>query len=500
MEISYLDLLCCFLVYSFLGWIFETLVTFLRNKTISNRGFFSLPFCPAYGIIVDFLIILYSRVGTTDYILKYIMALVVSGVGLFLAGAITELLTGHTMWDYRKDSVFSGEKWPLIFGLIEGLIFMTAETLIQPWLSLLLHYVPHTVKLIVCAVFCGALALDFIFIEVALRKKRSPGEIDKFLSKTGTEKNNLEQFISGIVWRRLTKAYPELKTEPNAKLPRFAQGVCFNKLVWVFLIASLVGDLIETCYVRYTGGVWMSRSSLIYGPFSVVWGFGAVLLTLILHPLAKKKDFFIFVGGFFIGGIYEYSCSVLTEVFLHTTFWDYSNMPFNIGGRTNLLYCFFWGLLGLIWLRLCYPPLSDLIEKIPTYIGTILTWVILIAFLIDGLLSAAILIRYSDRQKDATAHNGFETFLDQNYPDSLVEKRWQNMKLGGVGSSSSSSDGSGSSTDNDSGSSDSQNTDGPDMATPSSADKTGEVSHNYVLVSFPGREDALRLQIMKGNI
>ncbi len=484
MDISYLNLACCFFVYSFLGWIFEITVSFIRNKKLTNRGFFSLPFCPAYGIIVDNLIVIYSRVGPTDYILKYLIALIVSAVGLFLAGAVTELLTRHSFWDYRKVSLFSGEKWPVIFGLLEGLIFMTAETLIQPWLSLGLNYVPHTVKVIVCTVLGAALFIDFVLIEIALLKKRTPGEVDAFLSETEKGTHTLEQAISSRIWNRLTKAYPELRTEPNAKLPKFAQGICFDKLVWVFLISSLLGDLIETCFVRYTGGVWMSRSSLIYGPFSVVWGLGAVLLTLVLHPLSKKEDRFIFLGGFVIGGIYEYSCSVFTEVFLHTTFWDYSNMPLNIGGRTNLLYCFFWGLLGLIWLKLLYPPLSDIIEKIPTYIGTILTWVILLAFVVDGALSSAILIRYSERQKDSTAHNGFEAFLDQNYPDSLVEKRWQNMHLGGVGSSSgSSSDSSSDGSGPDNGDSGSQGTGNGNIATPSSATQT---SMNISTVSGTG--------------
>ena len=45
----------------------------------------------------------------------------------------------------------------------------------------------------------------------------------------------------------------------------------------------------------------------------------------------------------FLGGAYEYLCSVFTELVFGKVFWDYSWMPFNLGGRINLLYCFFWG-------------------------------------------------------------------------------------------------------------------------------------------------------------
>ncbi len=234
----------------------------------------------------------------------------------------------------------------------------------------------------------------------------------------------------------------------------------------------------------------MSRSSLIYGPFSVVWGLGAVLLTLVLHPLSKKKSIYIFLGGFLIGGVYEYSCSVFTEVFLHTTFWDYSKMPLNIGGRTNVLYCFFWGLLGLIWLKVLYPPLSDFIEKIPAYIGTILTWVILLVLIIDAALSAAVLIRYSDRQKDPTAYNIFEALLDENYPDSMVRQRWQNMHLCGVGSSSGSTD---DSSDSDSSSGSDGSSEGADIASPSSATQASIriAAPAYTMVYFDSHHDPL---------
>ena len=55
-------------------------------------------------------------------------------------------------------------------------------------------------------------------------------------------------------------------------------------------------------------------------------------------------------------------------------FWDYSDMPLNIGGRTNVLFMFFWGLLSVVWIKILYPALSKVIERIPRLTGTILTW------------------------------------------------------------------------------------------------------------------------------
>ena len=63
----------------------------------------------------------------------------------------------------------------------------------------------------------------------------------------------------------------------------FADGCSFHKLVWLFFIGAFLGDITETIFCYVTSGILMSRSSVVYGPFSVVWGLGVVVLTMMLH-------------------------------------------------------------------------------------------------------------------------------------------------------------------------------------------------------------------------
>ena len=50
----------------------------------------------------------------------------------------------------------------------------------------------------------------------------------------------------------------------------------------------------------------MSRSSVVWGPFSIVWGLAMALVTLLLYkykgPLRPLSSF----AGTFLGGAYEY--------------------------------------------------------------------------------------------------------------------------------------------------------------------------------------------------
>ena len=185
-----------------------------------------------------------------------------------------------------------------------------------------------------------------------------------------------------------------MKKEKSASSRRAA---AFTSWSGLFFIGAFLGDIAETIFCRITMGYWMSRSSVVYGPFSVVWGIGVVVLTMMLHRYRDKSDRYIFIFGTVVGGAYEYICSVFTEIVFGTVFWDYSKLPFNLGGRINLLYCFFWGVVSVVWIRNLYPPLSRLIEKIPRKPGIVVTWILVVFMAFDMLVSSMALTRYSAR-------------------------------------------------------------------------------------------------------
>ena len=65
----------------------------------------------------------------------------------------------------------------------------------------------------------------------------------------------------------------------------FAKGYNIYKLFWIFLICSFVGALVEIVWCYFVMDKLMSRSSLLYGQFSIIWGLGCVLLTILLHKM-----------------------------------------------------------------------------------------------------------------------------------------------------------------------------------------------------------------------
>ena len=209
----------------------------------------------------------------------------------------------------------------------------------------------------------------------------------------------------------------------------FSDPNWFYILYGVFFAGCFLGVVIETlwCMLRYHK--IESRKGLVIGPFNLVYGFGAVLMTITLYPLREARDLWIFACGTLIGGVYEYVCSVVQEKTVGTISWNYSRFPLNFNGRINLLYCFFWGILALVWVHDIYPPLFRLIERIPLTVGIVLTWVGCVFFALDTVLSAMVINRERMRRQspEKLSHGTYGRFLDKWYPSERVVRIYPNM-------------------------------------------------------------------------
>ena len=216
----------------------------------------------------------------------------------------------------------------------------------------------------------------------------------------------------------------------NIETESFAQGLGFYKLFWIFLIGCFIGVVIETLWCVFRYHKLESRKGLVWGPFNLVYGFGALAMTLGLYPIREKRDLLIFAVGAVIGGVFEYLCSVVQEKLVGTVSWDYSDFPLNLHGRINLLYCFFWGILALLWVKDSFPRLEWLIGKIPAEIGIPLTWFGVVFFIIDTIHSALVVYRMNERQNGSYRNTRFWKFIDKHYPDEKVRKIYPNMQFG----------------------------------------------------------------------
>lgn len=225
--------------------------------------------------------------------------------------------------------------------------------------------------------------------------------------------------------------FPAARSRVEGNPRSFAHGLNGYKLVWIFLIGSLLGFVVETiwCYVQY--GHFESRKGLIYGPFSPVYGFGGIVLTLALYRLRERNGLVVFLASGLIGAAFEFVCSWFQELVFGTVSWEYSGTPLNLGGRTNLQYAVFWGLLGMVFIKHTYPFFSRWIERLPNRAGRILTWVFVIFMLLNMLVSGLAVRRWTNRSLGYPPANAASALIDRLYPDDFMHWVYPNMSIVG---------------------------------------------------------------------
>lgn len=424
-QYSPFDLLIYLMLYSFLAWTVEVSCIAIKNRSFVNSGLLNLPLKLPHGISVVVLLLVLPTLEN-NFILQYLLTWIVMCIIWKFTELFMKSLSCRCGIAYRREGSGNTPKNILISMLVAG-IYLVVYLVVHPVIFGVVEILPKWIEAVIAITFVLLVTVDYVSVRYTLRTSRKA----KGTEHRKEDTQRLADKIADGIWNRLQKAYPGIKEVKNTTNTEyvFAQGICFDKLVWIFLISAFLGDIIEMVFCRVTSGRWMSRSSLLYGMFSCVWGLGAVVLTVVLQRLEENPNRKIFMAGFVVGGAYEYLCSVFTEIVFGTVFWDYSHMPLNIGGRTNVLYCVFWGLLAVLWIKLLYPLMEKRIEKMPPLAGKILTWAIVLVMTCNGVLTAGAMVRYTQRQSHPEPRNVVEQFIDSRYDDEWMENRWPNMVI-----------------------------------------------------------------------
>ena len=210
----------------------------------------------------------------------------------------------------------------------------------------------------------------------------------------------------------------------------FAKGLNIYKLFWIFYIGCFCGVVVETLWCIITNGYFEYRTSMILEPLNPVYGFGAVLISIFFAKCKGWKNIFIFIASFIIGGLFECCCSLFQEFVFGTVSWNYTPKALGIlGNRTSLIYCIFWGFLGILWVRIIYPFISSLIEKIPNKIGKIVTLLLAVLVSFDIVFSSTAVLRQKSRRKNIPPQNKIDTFFDTHFDDETLKFFYHNITI-----------------------------------------------------------------------
>ena len=252
-----------------------------------------------------------------------------------------------------------------------------------------------------------------------------------------------------ITERQLQRKLRDMETEEAAEAGTLGRAkgdrgfieLDFFNLFWVFVVCCVLGLIIETVYhmVVVDPGVYQDRAGMLYGPFSPIYGFGAVLMTVALNRFYRANPVVIFLVSAVIGGLFEAAVSWFMQVGFGAVAWDYSGstifglFPDPIaslfGGRTSTLFMCMWGALGFVWIKVCLPWLLKLINLIPWQARYSFTALCAALMLVNGVMTLQSLECWYQRESGLAPSSPVEEFYAEHYDDAYMAHRFQSMTI-----------------------------------------------------------------------
>ena len=146
----------------------------------------------------------------------------------------------------------------------------------------------------------------------------------------------------------------------------------------------------ESSLISFFNGVF--NSGVLYGPWTPIYGIGAIVIILIYNFLDKRlknnllKFILLFLLSSIILTILEWCAGMAIEIIFNKIYWNYENMKYNIGHYISLEVSLIWGCTSIVVTYILRP----LIDKIINYFPNWLTYLLVFLFVLDSILTAII--------------------------------------------------------------------------------------------------------------
>lgn len=130
------------------------------------------------------------------------------------------------------------------------------------------------------------------------------------------------------------------------------------------------------------------NSSILYGPWLPVYGFGICIIIFIerfvFNRIKVKKFYKILIMLLLIMVItssVEYLGGIFIEKVFGKVFWDYRDLKFNIGKYAAVEVALIWGVLSLVFIYVLKPGIDKFIYKIPGWVSILVCSCVIIDFI-----------------------------------------------------------------------------------------------------------------------
>ena len=239
-EISHYFLI--FIIYSFIGWTMETILTYIKEKKFINRGFLIGPYCPIYGwgsLLITSLLKSY----TSNILASFILAMAICMILEYLTSYLMEKIFKARWWDYTDKKFNINGRVCLETAIPFGLGALLILYVLHPFIINILGIFDYKIYLLISIILFTLFLIDNI-ISFNIISKFKKLELKERKDNTEEITKKIKEYLSinSKLGKRLMNAFPnvqasiksirlkqkELKRELNIKQKKLKEEF-FNK-------------------------------------------------------------------------------------------------------------------------------------------------------------------------------------------------------------------------------------------------------------------------------
>nr|WP_312214095.1 putative ABC transporter permease [Clostridioides sp.] len=158
-----------FFLYSFLGWLCESIYCSVGNKKVINRGFLNGPICPIYGFGAMLVIFLIEGFKDNIFIL-FLFGMLITSILEYISGYILETLFHTKWWDYSKRKFNIKGRVCLKNAIYFGIMSVVLMKIIHPFIIDIVDDFSPKATIIISIIAILTTSLDMLITLMTMNK------------------------------------------------------------------------------------------------------------------------------------------------------------------------------------------------------------------------------------------------------------------------------------------------------------------------------------------
>lgn len=160
-----------------------------------------------------------------------------------------------------------------------------------------------------------------------------------------------------------------------------------------FFVYGFLGWCTEVIFAAFKQHRFVNRGFL-NGPICPIYGVGVTLVIACLEAF-QSNLLLLYISSVILVTVLEGVTGWAMDKLFHNKWWDYSKLPFNIGGYVCLLFSLIWGVACVFIVYFVHPLIHQVLSLIPHTAGIALIAILGIALLSDIIVTTSVIVKFN---------------------------------------------------------------------------------------------------------